>query len=56
MVIYMQLAIMEWAKQPPNMIPHWVETCNATLAAIFAWGGGGCCRTVGAGFKGFLDI
>ena len=31
----MQFAIVEWAKQPAYTIPHWVETCNATLAAIF---------------------
>ena len=36
-VICMQLVTMEWAKQPPYIIRHRVETCNTTLATIFEW-------------------
>ena len=36
-VICMQLAIVEWAKQPTCDIPHKMETCNTTLATIIEW-------------------
>ena len=36
-VICIELAIVEWAKQPTYTIPYRMERCNTTLASIFEW-------------------